>query len=301
MRMQSIPHTNLSVSSICLGTMMFGNPVPEDEAVRIVHWALDHGVNFLDTADMYEGYDRFIGSAGGTSERFLGKALRGRRDQAVITTKVGMVIGSGPYEGSGLNRKHILHQIDASLARLQTDRVDLYLLHKPDPHTPVAESIAVMAELVKAGKIRHWGFSNHDAAQIEEMIGLCDAHGWPRPVASQPHYNWLKRDIEAADLPACRKFKIAVTPYQPLAAGLLTGKYRRGATPPIGTRAAESQWLKLPDDATFDRVEQFEAEARAAGRKPTHHALRWLLVQPGVTSVIVGVKSIEQLAEATAA
>jgi aryl-alcohol dehydrogenase-like predicted oxidoreductase len=275
--------------------MTFGTPVPAEEAVRIVHWALDHGINFIDTADMYEGYARVMGSAGGVAEEILGQALRDRRSRAVVTTKVGNAVGNGP-DDKGLGRKHILHQIDASLRRMRTSYVDYYELHRPDPETPLAESIAVMAELVAAGKVRHWGFSNFPAPQIREMIRLCGANGWPRPAISQPPYSWLKRDVEAEELPACRELGIAVTPYQPLQGGLLSGKYRRGAPPPATSRAAEnSRWLSVPDDALFDRLEAFEREAQQRRLEPASYAIRWLLEKPGIASVVVGVKSIEQL------
>ena len=288
----TIGDTKLSVSPICLGTMGFGKPISESDAARVVHWALDNGINFLDTADMYEGYDRYIGSPGGVGERVLGKALEGRRERAVVTTKVGSDVG-----GKGLSRKHVLRQIDASLGRLRTDHVDLYLMHRPDPDTPLAESIAVMNELIEAGKTRHWGFSNFEAAQIEEMVRLCDAGGWPRPVVSQPPCSWLKRDAEAEHLPACRRHGIAATPYQPLQGGLLTGKYRRGEPLPQGSRASEKpQWLAVADEL-HGRLEAFAAEARAGGLTPAQYAVRWVLDRPGVASVVVGCKRSEQLAD----
>jgi aryl-alcohol dehydrogenase-like predicted oxidoreductase len=274
--------------------MTFGNPVARDDAIRVVHWALDHGINFIDTADMYEGYDRTMGSPGGVAETILGEALKDRRERAVITTKVGNAIGNNEYAGQGLSRAHILHQIDASLSRLQTDYVDFYQLHRPDPDTPLVDSIAVMAELIEAGKIRHWGVSNFSGRKIGDIVRLCDTHNWPRPVISQPPLSWLKRDEQTDSLPVCRQFNIAVTPYQPLQGGLLTGKYRRGQPLPAASRATESEWLKQPDDALFDRLEQFESEAQQARLKLPQYALRWLLDQPGITSVVLGGTRIEQ-------
>jgi len=295
MNLKPIPNTEIAVSPFCLGTMTFGNPVGRDDAIRIVHWALDHGVNFIDTADMYEGYDRSLGSPGGVAETILGEAIKDRREWAVITTKVGNAIGGDEYKGQGLSQAHILHQIDASLSRLQADYVDFYELHRPDPDTPLEESIAVMAELIEAGKVRHWGVSNFSGQQITDIVRLCDTHGWPRPVISQPPLSWLKRDEQADSLPVCREFNMAVTPYQPLQGGLLTGKYRRGRPLPAASRAAESEWLNQPDDSLFDRLEQFELEAQQAKLNPTQYALRWLLDQPGIASVVVGVKRIDQL------
>jgi len=288
---------DLDVSVLCLGTMTFGKPVERDDAIRIVHWALDHGINFIDTADMYEGYDRYLGSPGGVAETFVGEALMDRRQKAIVTTKVGNPIGGREYEGKGLSRPHILHQIDASLARLQTDYVDFYELHRPDPDTPLVESISVMAKLIEAGKVRHWGVSNFSGQQITNIVRLCNTHSWPRPVISQPPLSWLKRDEQTDSLPVCCEFNMAVTPYQPLQGGLLTGKYRRDQALPVSSRAEESEWLNQPDDSMYDRLEQFDLEAEQVNLKPTQYALRWLLDQPGVTSVVVGVKRIDQVNE----
>jgi aryl-alcohol dehydrogenase-like predicted oxidoreductase len=295
MNRRPIHNTDLFVSVLCLGTMTFGYPVRRAEAVRLVHWALDHGINFLDTADIYEGYDRVLGSPGGVAEEILGEALQGRRSRVIVTTKVGNPVGDRAYQGTGLGRGHILHQIDASLRRLRTDHVDLYLLHRPDASTPLAETLAVMAGLIETGKVRHWGFSNFDAAQIREMIQLCDENHWPRPVVSQPPYSWLRRDIEADHMPLCRQLGIAVTPYRPLQGGLLTGKYRQGQPLPSDSRASDSpSWLAVSEDL-YPRLERFESEARAAGITPGRYAIRWLLDQPGIASVIAGVKRREQL------
>ena len=185
MRYRTVPATDIEVSCLCLGTMTFGTPVGKDEAGRIVHWALDHGVNFIDTADMYEGYTRFMGSPGGKSEEFLGEALQGRRKDAVVTTKAGNSVGPDPGD-TGLGRVHLTRQIDASLQRLRTDYVDFYLLHRPDPETLLETSIEVMAGLVKAGKVRQWGFSNYEADQVREMMRICEDNSYPKPVISQP-------------------------------------------------------------------------------------------------------------------
>jgi L-glyceraldehyde 3-phosphate reductase len=152
-----------------------------------------------------------------------------------------------------------------------------------------------MAGLIRAGKVRHWGFSNFDPSQITEIVRLCDENSWPRPVISQPPYSWLNRDVEKEVLPICRKSEIAVTPYQPLQGGLLTGKYRRGEPLPPGSRVAESSWLREPDDALYDRLDQFEAGAKVTNLQPANYAIKWLLDQPGIASVVVGVKRIEQL------
>ena len=295
MQQRRIPNTDLDVSVVCLGTMTFGTPVDQQGVDGIIDWCLDNGLNFIDTADMYEGYTRFLGSPGGKSEAYIGNALVGRRDQAVITTKVGNPVGDDTYSGTGLGRDHVLHQIDASLGRLRTDYVDIYEMHRDDPDTPLEESIATMAGLIEAGKVRHWGFSNFEPDDIHRMIALCDGNGWPRPVIAQPQLSWLVRDSEEAYIPACIEYDIAVTPYRTLQAGLLTGKYKRGQEAPPGSRGDESSWLDDPDDELWDRIEQFEREAVGASLTPTQYAVKWLLDRPGVTSVIVGCKRPDQL------
>ena len=295
MQQRRIPNTDLDVSVVCLGTMTFGTPVDQQGVDSIIDWCLDTGLNFIDTADMYEGYTRFLGSPGGKSEAYIGNALKGRREQAVITTKVGNPVGDDSYSGTGLGRDHMLHQIDASLGRLRTDYVDIYEMHRDDPDTPLEESIATMAGLIEAGKVRHWGFSNFEPDDIHRMIALCDGNGWPRPVIAQPQLSWLVRDSEEAYTPTCVEYDIAVTPYRTLQSGLLTGKYKRGQEAPAGSRGDESSWLDDPDDELWDRIEEFEREADGASLTPTQYAVKWLLDRPGVTSVIVGCKRPDQL------
>ncbi len=295
MIMREIGDTGIKVSSLCLGTMTFGTPMVESDAVKLVHWALDHGVNFIDTADIYEGYTRFLGSPGGVAEEILGVALKGRREQVVVTSKVGNPIGTWEYAGTGLGRIHILHQIDASLSRLQTDYLDFYELHKADSATPLEESVAVMADLIQIGKIRHWGFSNFEASHIQQILQLCKTNNWPRPVIAQPLYNWLERANEEAYLPFCRFNHIAITPYQPLQGGILTGKYAANQPPPGGSRAEKQpRWMKF-ENGVHEKLKEFLHESEEAGLKPSQYAIRWLLQKPGITSVVVGIKSIEQL------
>lgn len=295
MQSRPISNTNLIVSPICLGTMTFGTPVGEAEAIRLVHWALDHGVNFIDTANMYEGYTRTVGSPGGVAEMILGKALVRRREKAVITTKVANAIGPNPND-QGLSRDHILREINRSLVRMQTDWVDLYLMHKPDPETPLEESIQAFVDLIGAGKVRHWGVSNFGAEQIRAVLDLCAQNGWPQPVVSQPYYNVLNRDIEADALPLCVERGIAVTPYRPLEGGLLSGKYVGGQAPD-GSRGAEKpEWIpRASDDAVLAKVAALQALADEVGKPLSQYALSWLLARPAVASVVVGVTRIEQL------
>ena len=292
---QEIANTDLEVSPICLGTMTFGTPVGEAEAIKLTHWAIDHGINFIDTANMYEGYGRYVGSPGGVAEEILGQALRGKRDRVVLATKVGMKIGPAA-DDEGLGRKHVLCEIDRSLQRLQCEYVDLYYMHQPDPRTPLAESVQVFNELMEAGKIRYWGVSNFSAQQVEELLRVCDEKGWHRPVVHQPPYSLLNRDVEKDALPLCQRERIAVVPYQVLQGGLLTGKYRRGEALPPGSRKAEKPgWVWELTDELFDQLERIEAEAKAKGRTLVQHAITTVLEQPAVVSVILGVKRISQL------
>ena len=301
MRRSVIPGTALQVSPLCLGTMTFGTPVGEAEAIALVHWALDHGLNFLDTANMYQGYTRYPGSAGGVGEQILGKALKGRRDKAVIATKVGMKIGPAD-DDQGLSRAHVLREIDRSLARLGCDCVDLYYMHKPDPATPMAESVQAFNDLIDAGKVRHWAISNFSAAQIGELLSVCDENGLRRPVALQPPYSLLKRDIEKDILPLCAREGIAIFPYQVLQGGLLTDKYSRGAAVPRDSRQAEKpEWTMALNEELFDRLEGIRMEAAKKGRTLLQHALKELLEQPAVLSLVVGVKGIPQLESLMAA
>lgn len=296
MQYRRIPNTDIDVSPICLGTMTFGVPVGESDAIEIVHRALDHGVNFIDTANMYEGYTRTPGSPGGVAEEILGKALARRRQEAVVVTKVGNAIGPGP-DDQGLSRRHVMREIDRSLARMKADYVDFYLMHKPDPETPLHESIEAFADLIKMGKVRYWGVSNFSAEQLAEIVELCKQNAWPAPVVNQPYYNVLNREIEQDALPLCVKYRIAVTPYRPLEGGLLAGKYRLGVSPPPGSRGAEkAEWIpKLQDDALMAKVSALQRLADEVGRPLSQYSLAWLLTRQGVVSVVVGVKRVEQL------
>lgn len=299
MEYRLIPNTEIEVSTLCLGTMTFGDPVKEKEAIHIVDWAIDHGLNFIDTADMYEGYSRTMGSPGGITEEILGVALKGKRDRVIVTTKVGNAVGDDSYRGTGLNRNHIMHQIDASLKRMQTDYTDFYHLHRPDSDTPLGESIAVMAELIQAGKVRHWGFSNFEVEQIREMLQLCEVNSWPRPVISQPNYSWLNRKAEREHLPLCKQESIAVTPFKVLEGGLLTGKYRKGQEAPSDSRNSENPgWIAMDmDDDLFAQLDEFENEAKEKLRSPVRHAVNWTLEQDGIASVVLGLKRTDQLAD----
>jgi L-glyceraldehyde 3-phosphate reductase len=298
---KTLSKTDLKVAPLCLGTMTFGTPVGEADAIRLTHWAVEHGVNFLDTANMYEGYTRYPGSAGGVGEEILGKALKGKRDQVVLATKVGMKIGSAD-DDQGASRKHILREIDRSLARLGCDFVDLYYMHKFDPATPLTESAQAFNDLIEAGKVRYWAISNFSAEQISSLFKVCDENNLQRPVALQPAYSLLKRDIEAEILPLCQREQIAVLPYQVLQGGLLTDKYQRGAEVPKDSRQVEKpEWTMALTSDMFDQLEQIKADAQKQGRTLLQHALKSLLETPAIFSLVVGVKTIPQLERLIAA
>lgn len=318
MELRNIPKSDLEVSPICLGTIIFGTPVAEPDAIQLTQWAIDHGVNFIDTANMYEGYARSAGSPGGVAEEILGKALKGRRDEAVVATKVGMKVGDAP-EDNGTSAEAIRVQLDRSLQRLQTDYIDLYYLHRPDSDSDTAETLGALDEAIEQGKIRYYAVSNYTSPHLEELIEIADENDLPRPVVVQPFFNLLNPEstlnfpypgleemrfrVQDELLPLCEHEQIGVVPYRILQSGLLTGKYRRGAAPPSGSRADENpKWLSpdIPDEL-FDQLEEIEQAATARGLTMVQYAIRWVLEQPAVVAVIVGVKRIEQLEEAIAA
>lgn len=300
MRNMKIPKTDLEVSRICLGTMTFGTPVGQDEAVKLVHYAYDKGVNFIDTANMYEGYNRYLGSAGGVAEEIIGEAVAGRREDFVLATKLGNKVGEAP-EDEGTSPAAIAKHLDLSLKRMGTDCVDIYYLHRPDEATPMAEILQALQEVIKAGKIRYYGISNYSAEQTSALLAVADKNGFPRPVIHQPAMSYLTQDALSDLLPLCQREHIAVAPYRVLEGGLLTGKYKRGQGIPAGSRKAEKDnWVTNLDDALFDKIEAFEAEANKSDLPMTQYAIRWALDQPAVVSAIIGVKRAEQIDEAVA-
>jgi aryl-alcohol dehydrogenase-like predicted oxidoreductase len=300
MEYRELGASGLLVSPICLGTMTFGNPVTEADAVALVHAAIDQGVNFIDTANVYEGYDRVLGSSGGVAESIVGKALRDRRDKVVLTTKVCAPIGPGPQD-RGLSASHILREVDRSLQRLGTDYIDLYVIHWPDEHVPRETTLAAIEQTVRQGKVRCFGVSNHFAEELCELLWLSDKRHWPRVVSSQIPYSMLLRHYHR-DLEFCQRHNIGVTPYQPLQGGVLTGKYKRGQQPAAGTRGADMpSWLPDLDDALFDKLEQLEQLANEIGVPVSQYVLAWTLAQPAMSSLVVGVTRQQHLEDALAA
>lgn len=292
--------SGLLVSPVCLGTMTFGRPVAEPDAINLVHGAMDLGVNFIDTANTYEGYDRVLGSPGGVAERIVGKALRDRRHRVVLATKVASPLGDGPQD-RGLTATHILRALDQSLQRMETDYIDLYYLHWPDRHTPLETTLGAMDLAVRQGKVRCFAASNHSAAELCELLWLADRRTWPRVVASQIPYSMLRREFHN-DLDFCARHDIAITPYQSLQGGLLTGKYKRDQTPPAGSRAAEKpDWVWKTDGALFDRLEAVQKLADQLGTTTARYVLAWTLAQPAMASLVVGATRLEQVRDAVEA
>lgn len=285
--------SGLKVSNVCMGTMTFGDQADEKECARMVEMCLDAGVNFFDTANVYNA---------GLSEEILGRALKGRRDDVVVATKVRGRIGPGPNE-VGLSRRHILKAVDDSLRRLQTDYVDLYYLHQPDYETPIEETMAAMDTLVRQGKVRYVGVSNYASWQICEALNVCEQEHLAPIVCVQPMYNLVARGIEQELLPFCRKFGIGVVPYNPLAGGLLTGKHTKGEPPKKGTRfdLKETYQDRYWHPRLFDAAQELCGIADTAGLSPVELALQWLLARAEVTSVILGASRREQLEENLAA
>ena len=279
--------SGLRVSTICLGTMNFGATTGEAGARGMVEIARERGVNFIDTADAYNG---------GKSEAMLGTLLAEDRQSWILASKVGQQDGP-PERKLGLSRKWMLEAIDRSLDRLGTDYVDIYYMHHVDWDTPLEESVGAMGDIVASGKASYWGFSNHRPWQVGELIRLCDKLGTPRPVVAQPLYNLVNRQPESDLLPACEYYGIGVAPYSPLARGVLTGKYRPQGEPPPDSRAGRGDASILDRDM---QMESFRAvsriERRIAGRGMTvaDFAIQWLLNNRLVSSVIAGPRTVAQ-------
>ena len=297
MEYRLLGRTGVRVSKLCLGCWMFGMRADEAESVRMVHVALDAGVNFLDTSNRYgkDEQGRY-----GASETYIGRALKERgaaaRDGVVLASKVFGQIGEGPND-RGHSRLHMMQAVEDSLRRLQTDHLDLYYLHWPDPETPLDIPARTMDDLIRAGKVRYWATSNHPAWKVTYAHWLAEKHGLHPPVAEESPYSLLRRDVERELLPCARELGIGVVPYSPLAGGLLSGKYQPGAPPPPDSRAT---WLpgvarRTEDEQTMQRVAAVQAIAGEIGRPMTQVALNWVAAQPGVTAPIIGPRTVEQL------
>lgn len=283
--------SGLKVSLAGLGTNNFGMRLDYDQSAAVVEAALDAGINFFDTADIY---------GGGRSEEYLGRALGSRRQDVLIATKFAMPIGEGTFTRGG-SRHYVERAVAASLERLGTDYIDVYQMHQPDPDTPIEETLEALTDLVHRGVVRYIGHSNFSGWQIADADWTARTRGLARFVSAQNEWSLLQRGVEAEVMPACRQFGLGQLPFFPLASGFLTGKYRRGADLPEGTRLAAWQRAMperiaaLTADANFDTLEALERYAADRGRSILDLALSWLTSDPAVSSVIAGATKPEQI------
>ena len=284
----NIKGAGLKVSRFCLGTMMFGGQTDREESIRIIDYALDNGVNFFDTADTYTG---------GLSEAILGEALEGKRENAVIATKVRNPKGPLPNQ-YGLGRKHILQNVEESLTKLRTDYIDLLYLHHPDPETPIEETIETMTQLVRSGKIRYYGVSNYSAWQCCSFVHKAREMNCIAPVITESVYNLLTRGLEDEMLPFLREYKMGLAVYNPIAAGLLSGKHSRSG-PAADSRLATNKGYnsRYWSEGNLDAVEELTAIAGEAGMSLLEFALNWLAGHSEVTSLIVGASKYDHVVQ----
>lgn len=284
---RQLGRSGLRVSTICLGTMMFGRETEAAISRRIIDKAAAEGVNFVDTADVYTN---------GESEKIVGEGILAARDRWVLATKVGQPVGEDPNERGG-SRKHIVRSIDRSLARLGTDYVDIYYFHREDHQTPIAETVRAFGELIRAGKIRYYGLSNHRAWKLAEFCRTADELGVDRPIVSQPLYNLANRQIEFEHLDAADHFGLGVVPYSPLARGVLTAKYEPGVTPDKNTRAGRNDTRIMQTEwrpQSLDLAQRIKDHAEARGITPGQFAFAWVLNNRLVTAAIAGPRTEAQ-------
>jgi aryl-alcohol dehydrogenase (NADP+) len=292
MQYRRLGRSGLKVSPLCLGAMMFGGPADEAASQRMIAAARERGINFIDTADVYNG---------GRSEEMVGRAVQGERERWVIATKLNGIMGPEPNQ-RGSSRKWIFEAARGSLKRLGTDYIDVYYLHREDLETPLEESVHALADLVHAGAIRYFALSNHRAWRLAEICNICDRLGVDRPVATQPHYNALNRMAEIEQLPAAHHYGLGVVPYSPLARGVLSGKYGDGgdAALPPDSRAARNDARLMQTEwrpESLRIAQQLKAHAEARGMTASQFAVAWVLANRLVTSVICGPRTEAQLAD----
>jgi aryl-alcohol dehydrogenase-like predicted oxidoreductase len=287
MQYRVLGSSGMKVSQLCLGTMMFGGPTDATQAGRIIDHALESGVNFIDTANVYTE---------GRSETVIGPAIRPKRHSWVLATKVAQKTGPDVTD-AGLSRRHILQAVEASLKRLQTDYIDLYYIHRVDPNTAWEQTIAAFGDLIRQGKIREWGLSNVRAWHIPHVVHLCRQLGVSPPTALQPYYNLMNRQPEVELLPAAKAFGLGVVPYSPIARGVLTGKYKVNQKADPASRAGrqdrrmlESEWR--PESLII--AEKLKAHAEQRGTTLVAWAVAWVLNNRAITATIAGPRTFEQ-------
>lgn len=293
MQYRNLGFSGLKVSTIGLGTNQFGGKCDLETTKNIIAAALDVGINFIDTADVYQN---------GRSETFIGEALKDHpRDQVLVATKVRHPMGEGPNQ-RGTSRHHILNSVDASLKRLQTDYIDLYQIHTWYSEAPIDETMRALDDLVRWGKVRYIGASNFSAWQLTHANGIAAQKDYERFVSIQPHYHMLERGIEKELVPACDYFGIGILPYFPIAGGFLTGKYTREEGAPTGSRGETSKYVqRYMTDENYDKLEKLTAFAEDHGHTMNELAHAWLLSRPSVSSVITGATKVEHVQSNAAA
>jgi aryl-alcohol dehydrogenase-like predicted oxidoreductase len=287
MNYRRLGRNGIRVSPICLGTMMFGGQTNEADSIRIMHKALDQGINFVDTANMYNS---------GQSEIVVGKAIADRRDQVVLATKGRQSVGSGPND-SGASRLHLIRELDRSLHRMNVDVIDIYYQHAPDPETPIEETLRALDDMVHSGKVRYIACSNFRAWELCTALWTSDKANLAKFVCVQPLYNIVNRDVEVELLPLCREQGIGVVSYSPLARGILSGKYRPGEAYPEDSRAARRDPRMLQAEMRDDSLriaQEIAKHCEAKGISSSQFALAWCMANPILSSVIIGPRTEEQ-------
>jgi len=285
---RQLGRSGLRVSAFALGTNAFGGRADEAASIAVIHHALDHGVNLIDTANIYTDT---------RSETIIGKALQGRRARAIVATKCGMRMGDGPNDMSS-SRWHIMREIEGSLRRLQTDYVDLYQIHQFDEHTPVEETLEAFDDLIRQGKVRYIGCSNFAAWQVCKALWMSERHGLARYVSVQPEYSPADRRIEPELVPVCLDQGVGLIVYFPLAGGILTGKYKPGAQPPQGSRAlTQPAFARRLNERNLALAQNMERLAAEIGVTVAQLTLAWVMNRPGITSALVGATRVAQQEE----
>ena len=291
MQQRTLGRTNIQVSSICLGGNVFGWTIDEATSFEVLDAFVAGGGNFIDSADVYAAWVQKVG----ISETILGKWMkaRGNRHNIILATKCGSELAP---DKKGLSKAYIMQAVEASLQRLQTDYIDLYQSHVDDPTVPMEETMEAFNTLVQQGKVRALGCSNFSGARLYQALEVSAKHGWARYETIQPRYNLVDRDIEADQLPICRAANVSVIPYYALAAGFLTGKYRKGQPLPSTARASNVN-TRYMNDKGFAVIEQLDAAAKATGATMGQVAVAWLLARPGITAPIASATSVAQVNE----
>ena len=278
--------TGIKVSEMCLGTMMFGSQTSKEDSLKIINFAIENGVNFIDTADAYNA---------GESERIVGEALEGRREEIILATKVRFKVGD-EVNNSGLNRRHILKQVDNSLKNLRTDYIDIYYLHAMDDDVDFEETFDTMTTLVRSGKVRYIGISNFPAWQVSDMLGTADKRNFNAPIVTQNLYNLLNREVESELVPCIQKHHLGMTVYNPIAGGLLSGKYDFNQLPTEGRFAEKANYMaRYWKPENFEIIKKLEKIAADKEISLLELSMKWCIAHPYVDSVISGVSRLEQL------